>query len=157
MSIMDLLDDFVFGPFNLIDRAEGLLSGIRYGDLGHQFAIPRADKGGPFTLAEIEDLLARYGVAVYGRTHDANRMYFHVKKRQARWAEYLMLHAGVELCNATVDERNPGYAASHKPGWMPRPWSQADDERAHPAQAQPTGQKEESKGFTGIVDWLNRL
>lgn len=157
MSIMDLLDDFVFGPFNLIDRAEGLLSGIRYKDMGRQFAIPRVDKGGPFTLAEIEDLLARYGVAVYGRTHDANHMYFHVKKRQARWAEYLMLHAGVELCNATVDERNPCYAASHETGWMPRPWSEAGDERTVSDQARSTGQKADSKGFSGIVDWLNRL
>jgi hypothetical protein len=154
---MDLLDDFVFGPCNLIDRAEGLLSGIRYGDMGHQFAIPRADKGGPFTLAEIEELLARYGVVVFGRTHDANHMYFHVKKRQARWAEYLMLHAGVELCNPPVDERNPGYAASHAPGWMPRPWSEAKRERADLEKARPTTQEAPSKGIGGIVDWLNRL
>jgi hypothetical protein len=157
VSIMDFLNDFVTGPLNLIDHTEWLISGLRYGDLGHQFAIPRADKGGAYNLNQVEEILKTYGVDVYGRSHDSKNMYFHVKKRQARWAEYLMLHAGVELCNATVDERNPGYAASHKPGWMPRPWSEAGDERAHPAQAQPTGQKAESKGFTGIVDWLNRL
>lgn len=157
MSILDLLDDFVFGPCNLIDRAEGLISGIRYGDLGCQFAIPRADKGGPYTLTEVEDLLARYGVAVFGRTHDANHMYFKVKKRQARWAEYLMLHAGVELTTPTVDARNPGYAASHAPGWMPRPWSEAEDARVDSAAARPTTPKAEPSGMAGIVDWLNRL
>lgn len=120
MSIMDLLDDFVFGPFNLIDRIEGILTGIRYRDLGHQFAIPRADKGGPLTLAEIEDLLARYSVAVYGRTHDANRMYFHVKKRQARWAEHILLRAGAVLNSPPVDARSAHWASRHQgppPAW----------------------------------------
>lgn len=123
MSLMDFLDDFIFGPCNLIDRLEGLLRGVSYGDLGHQFAILRADKGGQFTLAEVEALLDHYGIPVYGRTHDAQCLYFHVKKRQARWAEYLLLHAGVTLQGPLFDPRNAGYVARHAPGWMPTAWA----------------------------------
>ncbi|MEZ4638991.1 MAG: hypothetical protein R2856_29195 [Caldilineaceae bacterium] len=57
MSIMDFLDDYIMGPLNVIDHLEGFFSGIRYGDMGHQFAIPRVDKGGPMSLNEAEDLL----------------------------------------------------------------------------------------------------
>jgi len=126
-KLLDFLDDWVLGPFNLIDRAERLFKSAKYKDLGYQMAIPRLDKGGEFTLNEAEDLLHKYGIAVYGRTHDARNMYFHVKNRQARWAEYLLLHAGFKLMNRTYDERNPGYVAQHEPGWMPTPWSEREN------------------------------
>ncbi len=142
MSFMDFLDDFVLGPCNLIDRLEGLLRGIGYGDLGHQFAIPRADKEGVFTLNEVDTLLNHYGIPIYGRTHDADHMYFRVKKRQARWAEYLLLHAGVDLHSPTVDGRNPGYAAAHPPDWMPTAWADRPER-------QTTTKKPES--------WIDRL
>ena len=67
-------------------------------------------------------------------------MYFSVKKRQARWAEYVMLNAGVELANPTFDRRNPGYVGRHGPGWMPQPWSEKEErpEVAPPASAKPS-------------------
>lgn len=123
MSILDILDDFVLGPLNMIDRLEGMIKGIMYKDMGYQLVIPRYDKGGKLTLNEAEAILRTYGVEVYRRTHDSQNMYFNVKKRQARWAEYLLLHAGAELRNPTFDDRNPGYVATHAPGWMPVPWS----------------------------------
>lgn len=124
--IWDMLDDFVLGPLNLIDRVEGLLSGVAYRDMGHQFAIGRADKGAEHCLADVERILHKYHIAVYGRTHDSQHMYFHVKKRQAAWAEYLLLNAGVELHSAPVDTRNAGYAATNtaKGKAMPAPWDE---------------------------------
>ena len=124
MNIMDLLDDLVFGPLNLIDRFEGLLKAVLYRDAGYRMAIPRLDKGGRYSLSEVQQTLRQYGVATYGHTHDARSMHFSVKKRQARWAEYILLHAGVELTSPTFDERNPGYVTQHEPGYMPKPWSE---------------------------------
>jgi hypothetical protein len=123
MSILDFLDDYLFGPCNLIDRLEGLVRGMAYQDFGHKFTVRYADRGGRHTRAEIEALLARYGIAVYGRTHDANCMHFLVKKRQASWAEYILLHAGVEVTSPLIDPRNQAYVAQHPPGWLPRPWN----------------------------------
>ena len=139
MFIMDLLDDVVFGPLNLVSRAEGLLRGTLYRDVGYRLAIPRADKNGRHTLVEVEDILRRYGVVAFGGTHDSRNMYFLVKRRQARWAEYILLHAGVELVSPTFDRRNPGYAAQHAPGWMPAPWSERGQRTpdAQPATAAP--------------------
>jgi hypothetical protein len=133
---MDLLDDLIFGPLNLVDRADRVLRSVWYRDPGHRVAISRADKGGRHTLREVEDVLNRYGVKAYGRTHDSKNMYFIVKRRQARWAEYVLLHAGVELVSPTYDHRNPGYAAGHPPGWMPVPWSQRSRDESG---RQPTG------------------
>lgn len=120
-SIMDLLDDFVLGPLNLIDRVEGLLMGLGYRDMGRQFTIRRLDKGGTHSLNECEGILKEYGVAVYGRTHDATNMYFLVKNRQADWAEYLLTAAGVEIIGPAVNERNAITAGSRST--MPTPWS----------------------------------
>ena len=116
MSILDWFDDYIAGPFNLIDRLEGLIRGAIYGDLGYQISILYHDCGGSHTRREIEVLLKRYGVAVYGRTHDAKHMHFRVKKRQARWAEYILLHANAKITSSLVDGRNPGYVAYHEPG-----------------------------------------
>lgn len=121
-AIFDLLDDLIIGPFNVIDRVEGLITGIRYGDMGHQFAIGRADKGADHTLVDCEKILKPYHIAVYGRTHDSKRVYFHVKKRQAAWAEYVLLRAGVELLSSPVEARNAGWAGGHAD--MPTPWSE---------------------------------
>ncbi len=127
-ALFDFLDDYVYGPLNYIDRAEGLIKAILYQDSGHRFAIPRVDKGGKYNQRQIENLLVRYGVAVYSRTYDAKCRYFRVKKRQARWAEYVMLHAGVELLGPLFDERNPYYVSQHPPGWMPKPWSAPNED-----------------------------
>lgn len=135
--------DDVVGRLNFIDRLEGLVMALRHGNyqeaakgglLGYageaasslagantfRFALLRS---GNHSLNDVEALLKGYGVPIFGRTHDATCMYFSVKKRQARWAEYVMLQAGVELNNATFDRRNPGYVGTHGPGWMPAPWS----------------------------------
>lgn len=145
MSVMDFLDDFIFGPLNYFDRLEGLVRGAIYRDLGYQMAVLYPDRGGRHTRDEVEALLRHYGIAVYGRTHDAQHMYFRVKKRQARWAEYLLLHANVALTSPTFDQRNQGYLAKHEAGWMPKAWADqkksisdtADREPGFPKPPQP--------------------
>lgn len=117
--MMDWLDDFIFGPLNVIDRLDGWIRGAMYGDFGYKIIIPRYDKGGKHTLNECNALLNHYGVAVYGRTHDSQNMYFKVKKRQARWAEYVLTQAGVEMKNPPYDSRNAGYFK----GKLPRAWN----------------------------------
>lgn len=126
--IMDLLDDLVLGPLNLINRAEGIWRLAAARDRGVRFSLLRLDKGGKHTRKEARSLLARYGVATFGTTHDSKCLHFLVKSRQAVWAEYLLLHAGIELQNPLVDPRNAQYANSHARGWMPKPWSESDSE-----------------------------
>lgn len=116
--MMDFLDDFVFGPLNLIDRLHGLIRGIAYGDLGHRFKILYADRGGHHSRAEIAAMLNKYGIATYGNTHDANCMHFLVKKRQASWADYLMRNAGVALVGEPL---TPGNGMPK--GEMPKAWA----------------------------------
>lgn len=127
-SIMDFLDDFIFGPLNWINRFEGLLSAARYQDTGHRFKIYRIRKIPPKTrckphsLNDVRELLGKYKIPCYGLTHDATYMYFSVKKRQARWAEYVMLRAGIgeQLCQRTKETRNEGWAAQYQappPAW----------------------------------------
>lgn len=128
-SIIELIETFVLGPLNYLDRLEGLFKTAVYSDSGHQFTIPRIDKGGRYSLREVEALLNRYGIAVYWRTYDGKHRYFRVKKRQAVWAEYLMLHAGVELQGPLLAPKNAHYVAEHPAGWMPKPWSAREEER----------------------------
>ncbi len=45
----------------------------------------------------INDLLARHGIKMWGWTFANGEMFFRVKKRQAAWAQYVMLRAGVPL------------------------------------------------------------
>jgi len=169
--------DDILGPINPIDRAEGLFSAIRYGDwkrassrgtAGYAAEFVRSATGmncarfsisaeGDHNLAEVEKLLRKYGIPVFGRTYDAGHMYFSVKKRQARWAEYVMLNAGVELANPTFDRRNPGYVGKHGPGWMPQPW--AEKER-QPAATQPVAEaaaKETPSQLRRFSQWIDKV
>jgi len=122
-SLMDFIDDTGGRYLNLLDEIEGWFWAIWFRDLGHQITIRRTDKGGDWTLNEVRNLLWHYGVATYGRKFDSQNMYIRVKKRQARWAEYVLLRAGVELHNPLYDKRNASYVARHAPGQMPRAWN----------------------------------
>ena len=161
-ALMDFLDNFIYGPLDVFDRLEGLLKGVYYRDSGHRFAMLKLEKGGKHTRSEVEELLTRYGIAVYGRTFDATYKYFLVKKRQAKWAEYLMLHAGVQLHGPLVDYRNAHYVSEHASGWMPQPWSaweEHDDTGATPkahemaATAEQTETNDVFRTFKKLVEW----
>jgi len=155
--VADALDDFVLGPLNLLDWLEGLGYAIFYRDFGFELTIPRSDKGGKFSQNEMREILDKYGVATYGRRFDSQNMYIRVKKRQARWAEYVLLHAGVELLNPAFDHRNAGYAASHAPGWMPRPWSAGPAATTGNTTDHTKEAKRERDKDKGLLAWLDSL
>ena len=128
MSLLDLLDDYLFGPMNLINRFEGRFRLLLAQDGGQRFAILRQDKGGQHSLSEVQALLQRYHIATFGCTHDAQHLYFMVKARQASWAEYLLLCAGVDMRNPKVDPRNVERVARRSSSAMPVPWDERNRE-----------------------------
>ncbi len=46
---------------------------------------------------EIERLLARYGIKLWGKGFAHGELFFRVRKDKAAWAQYLMLQAGIPL------------------------------------------------------------
>lgn len=54
-------------------------------------------------IQDVEALLARYGVKLWGVGYWNGEMYFRVKKRQAHWAQYVMLREGVPLLHGLMD------------------------------------------------------
>ncbi len=140
--------DAILGPINPVSRVLGGLSAIRHinyrraarqgpaalavemaasavGANAVQFGIPIHGK---YHVDEVRRLLKRYGAPTFTLLHDHRNFYFSVKRSQARWAEYVMLQAGVELVNPPIDPRNAAYPNRHPPGWMPRPWSERESE-----------------------------
>lgn len=123
MSTFDLLD-----MFNWIDRIEGALARLVWRDAGHQMRVPH-DCG--HTGQELEDILRGYGVDIAGRRVTSKHLIFFVKQRQARWAEHVLLRAGVTPDSRQVDASNAGAYQRHG-GAMPRPWSEnAQHPRRH--------------------------
>ncbi len=68
---------------------------------------------------EVEALLMRHGVRIWGRGFVGEQIFFRVKKRQARWAEYLLLRRGVPVTSGPFDPRNADYAERYAPGSEP--------------------------------------
>jgi hypothetical protein len=69
---------------------------------------------------DIERLLKRYGVKVWDRGLAGDALYFCVKRRQVRWAEYLLLRAGVPVMSVLTEPRNRKWAERYPPGSEPR-------------------------------------
>jgi hypothetical protein len=76
----------------------------------------------------IEQLLRRYHITLYGRSLRIERhgnietwiRTAYVNHKQAAWAEYILLRAGVALTSPTIDPRNAARAARHTappPSW----------------------------------------
>ena len=138
--------DDLLGAVNLIDWAEGIIRGIRAGDVvGHRIALPHPEHScweenqiQPWSLNEMIAVLESYHVQTYGRGFNSEEIWIHVPQRQARWAEYVLARAGAPVQMATVDERNQQWAANpaHN-GQMPPRW---DDRERHTA---PTWAEEE--------------
>jgi len=68
---------------------------------------------------EIERLLYRHGVRVWDRGWSGDDLYFCVKLRQVKWAEYLLLRAGVPVTSTLVEPRNREYTQGYAPGSEP--------------------------------------
>lgn len=88
-----------------------------------------------WTAQAIAALLVQYGVRLWGVSYFNDQITFLVKKRQAHWAQYVLLRAGVPLDEGLLDgsRANPGYRQ---------------------AKAQ---QKEEGGTLGKVIDWLVRL
>lgn len=113
MNWLDLLD-----AANLIDRIHGLLLTAKHGG-SHAFRIDRSK----WTGAEVERLLKRYKIPVFGRRVTTNHAIFLVSHKQAAWAEYVMLRAGIVPDGPLVNPKNAGWAARHAPGQPPPAWA----------------------------------
>jgi hypothetical protein len=98
---MWILDD-VMGRLNVLDRIERVFTAIRFRDVGHQIALLRPTVGGNCPQITAGELLREYGIPVWGRTHDSKCMYFHVKRRQMKWAHAILKNRGVII----VDKRS---------------------------------------------------
>ena len=86
---------------------------------------------------EIEQLLKRYGVALWGRGFTSGpegMLFFYVKRRQANWAEYLLTRRGVPIVGQVFNPANAPAGERHQ-GTMPRPW--ADRPRQPAKRAEP--------------------
>jgi hypothetical protein len=62
---------------------------------------------------DIERLLSRYGIKVWDRGVTPTELYFCVKRRQVKWAEYVLLRAGVPVTSAPAEPRNSQWAAPY--------------------------------------------
>lgn len=176
MNLLDLYDDFV-GPMNLIGRLDRVVKSLVYANYKRaakngtggvtkevigsltgfnatRFALLRSGKYSP---RQVDDLLRKYGIPTFGSLHDSRHFYFSVKKRQARWAEYVMLNAGVELANPTFDRRNPGYVGRHGPGWMPTPWAEKEREPSPVSPAVETPGAKATSSLDRLSRWMDDL
>jgi hypothetical protein len=147
---MDLLD--IPAYFDPIDRIEGLVSTFINAD----WAGTYRRRGGEGVLMEfvacltsrnaptirisrysswhgidVERLLKRHGVKVWDRGLAGDDLYFCVKRRQVKWAEYLLMRAGVPVTSVLVDPRNRDYGQRYPPGSEPpkrKPPTQPDSD-----------------------------
>lgn len=139
---MDTLLD-VLAYFDPIDRIEGLVSTFlnadwrgaykRHGRLGvlREFIACIASHNCPTIYIarrsswrgiDVERLLKRHGVKLWDRgLANRDELYFCVKRRQARWAEYVLKRAGVTCRCEMTDPRNAEWGAAYAPGSEPTP------------------------------------
>lgn len=100
MSDMDFLDDFVFGPVDILDKLDAWLTlafapASRKRQPHSRFAfetisIPRSDKRAGPSLNEVIDYLAKFGVVAVRSGFDSRSMYFQVRRNQKRWVDLLL-------------------------------------------------------------------
>jgi hypothetical protein len=87
-------------------------------------------------VGDIQALLLRYGIKLWGVGYWNNEFYFRVKTRQAHWAQYVLLRAGVPLLH----------------GWL-------DGSRAIPGYNQQAATRSPSQGdpISSLLDWVESL
>ena len=121
MNAQSLFDN-IAGSLNYFDRIAGLFWSVVYRDTGHRFKIMYEDKGGEHTRGEIQKILAKYHIPTYSQGFDSDFLYFRVKSRQAKWADYLMRRAGVEIVGEPLGT-DPGV------GPLPKAWADKPSRR----------------------------
>ena len=135
---MDLLDiPAYFDPINRIEGvistflnadwegayrrhgAEGLLRELVACFTSHNAPTIRISRYSSWRGIDVERLLRRHGVKVWDRGLAGDDLYFCVKRRQVKWAEYLLLRARVPVTSVLVDPRNREYGQRYAPGSEP--------------------------------------
>ncbi len=125
-DLLDLLD-----AFNWIDRAEGALMSLRHAGRSRR-ARQRGEAGswtfqisrmGGWSGADIERFLNHYGIIIWGRRVTRQHLVFTVKRRQANWAEYLLLRRGIAVSTQPFNSQNVAYGVAHAPGDAPPAWA----------------------------------
>lgn len=126
--------------FDPIDRIEGAISAFiradwsgamrRHGAVGllvefvacltaHNAPTIRVSRQSTWRGVDVERLLNRYGVKVWDRGASGTELYFCVKRRQVKWAEYVLLRAGVPVTSLPAEPRNSEWAARHAGAVIP--------------------------------------
>jgi hypothetical protein len=122
--------------FDLIDRFEGMVSTFihadwrgaweRRGPLGliaefvsclssHNSPEIRVSRYTAWRGIDVERLLKRHGVKVWDRGIIGPCFYFRVKQRQVKWAEYVLLRAGVTMVGKAYEPGNDVWTAKYPP------------------------------------------
>lgn len=135
---MDYLD--IPAYIDLIDRVEGVVSTFINADwsgayrahgldgilaeivaclTSNNVVVMRVSRFSSWSGIQIERLLYRHGVKLWDRRLSGDELCFAVKRRQAVWAEYLLLRAGVPVTSPLVEPRNRFYTAGYPPGSEP--------------------------------------
>ena len=128
---------FIFDPTNLLVLPSMIVGNFVHGDwkgsyqrsgpLGvaaelaqsaigtntYPFFIP-TESGWQFQ--DIQALLLRHGIKVWAVGYFKGEMHFSVKRRQAHWAQYVLLRAGVPLLHGYLDGSRADPAAARRAG-----------------------------------------
>lgn len=115
---MLILPATVIGNFRYADWDEAAASGPAgiVGELARSavgintrpFLVPCSSE---WKIEDIQALLYRHGIKLWGVGYWNNELYFRVKGRQAHWAQYVLLRAGIPLRYGLLDGSRavPGY------------------------------------------------
>lgn len=110
---MELLD--LIPHLDWFERLDELLRFI-CGDESWRFCVPRSCG---LSGREIEQLLQRHGVMIWGRNFSRDHLFFRVKLNQANWAEYLLWRRGIPADSRPFNTKNQSYGRRHYPGTEP--------------------------------------
>ncbi len=100
---------------------QAIINGDALGASSWTFYVPL---DGPWTGAQLERLLKRHGIKIWARSIHRGDIHFKVHKKQAGWAEYVLLRAGVCLKYRLFNERSPSGVHAHtgrqpvSDGWL---------------------------------------
>lgn len=116
----------LIGAWDFVEWLDRKWGQWRHGAL-HEFTLYRLTA---ISGERAEGLLLRYHVPVYGRTVGYSEVWkkgeehdlvgFHVSVSQAKWAEYLLLRAGMGVVSPLFYQGN----AKVRPGSLPPPWTE---------------------------------
>lgn len=85
---------------------ESIANGDPFGTKSWTFYVPLDSS---WSGAQIEKLLKQNGVKIWARMIHGGDLFFRVHKKQAEWAEYLLLRAGIPLKYRLYSRRNLQY------------------------------------------------